>query len=155
MPGIQNGLRRKSRIGPQEHCDQPGDDRCIALRVKEEFSIALERPKPDLRLATFHLVLVGLALGRERGQAPAQIDEVLVAVHPVVEKLELVDDFLMDFLDGRTAQSSAPNFGFYRLSECRAKPSGRPSHRRAANGQGSLEPTLRHPGRSVRLQEPT
>lgn len=99
VPGFQDGLRREAGVRPQQDRDQAADNCGIAGGLKVQQAIAHLRAQPNLRLAAFDLVLVRLEFLREVGELAPEVNDVLIAVHPVIEEFELVDDFLMDGLD--------------------------------------------------------
>ena len=99
VAGAQDGLRRETGVRPQQDRDQAADNCGITGGLKVQQAIAYLRAQPNLRLAAFDLVLVRLEFLREAWQSATKVDDVLVAVHPVIEEFELVDDFLMYGLD--------------------------------------------------------
>lgn len=99
VAGIQDRLRREPGIRSEQDRDEAADNRGIADSLEVQQAIATLRAEPDLCLAALDLVLVGLKLRREFRELAPKVDDVLIAVHPVIEEFELVDDFLMYGLD--------------------------------------------------------
>ena len=94
----QDLVGRLARIDGEQDCDQPTHDVSIAVPDEEEArgaAIGIDgRRKPDLADAALHLVdciphVVGKGL-----QLPAELDDIAVAILPVVEKLEILTDVL-------------------------------------------------------------
>ena len=69
--------------------------------------------KPNLGLAALDLVVVGSEFLREFRKPAAEVDDVLVAIHPVVEELEFLDDLPVHLLDSLHATRWLPTLGFY------------------------------------------
>src|SRR3546814_2467822 len=90
--GRHDLARRAVGINPQQHGDDPRQDGGVADGVEQQLSVALLADQPNLRLAALQLELVAPVLLGERRQAAAAVGQVLVAVVPVVEEGELVDE---------------------------------------------------------------
>ena len=99
VAGVQDHLRREAGVRPQQYRDQAADNRGIASGLEVQQAATKLRAQPNLCLASLDLVLVCLEFLREARELPPKVDDVLVAVHPVIEEFELVDDFLMYGLD--------------------------------------------------------
>lgn len=109
---IQDCRRWESRVRAKEDRDQARHDRSIARGLKGQHTSVVESPKPDLGLTSLDLVLVRLAFLREFRQLTTEVNEMLVTVHPVVEELELIDDFSVDVLNGLARHCRNPCLGF-------------------------------------------
>ena len=66
------------------------------------------RDQPHLGLAALDLPLLGLLRLRKRRQLAAQVDDVLVAIHPVVEQRELLDQFALGVGNRRPVHGQFP-----------------------------------------------
>lgn len=99
VAGAQDGLRCETGVRPQQDRDQAADNCGITGGLKVQQAVAYLRAQPNLRLAAFDLVLVRLEFLREAWQSATKVDDVLVAVHPVIEEFELVYDLAMYGLD--------------------------------------------------------
>ena len=93
--GVENLLRR----GVAEHADEQGHDALhdegVALGGEVEAPVAVVGMQPHAALAAVNQVLLGLVLLGQGLLVVAQVNEQLVAVHPVVEAGELVYDFVL------------------------------------------------------------
>ena len=79
-------------VKSQQQCDETRHDSGVADRPEIQALVPFLGHKPDLRLAAADAVGVSAQLIGKFGQAATKIDEVLVAIHPVVEKAEFLDD---------------------------------------------------------------
>ena len=104
--------RLEPGVRPQQQRDEPRHDRSVARRGEVQLPFSVLSVKPDLRLTAANLVLVGQVLRRELGKLASEVDDVLVAIHPIFEEFELLNDLAMNLLDGSMSQAARPNLGF-------------------------------------------
>src|SRR5262245_10981844 len=69
--------------------------------------------QPHLADAALHLVLRRMLFLRQRLQRAAELDDIAVAVVPLVQQLEIVPDFV----DGHDGPRSVANTGLYRVPD--------------------------------------
>ena len=86
------------RIHAQHQRDQPGHDRRVAGGLEMHLLRAAAGHQPHHRLAAVHAEILGLEFLGEGRQLLAQVDQILVALGPVAEEGELVDDVLLRLL---------------------------------------------------------
>ena len=98
--GIENFLWRMVAENADEEGDDALDDQGVALGAEMHEAFGCEvGNEPHAALATVDEVLFGLlALGKGL-LLRTEVDEELVAIHPVVEIAELFDDFVLYFVD--------------------------------------------------------
>lgn len=100
---VEVGGKNFVRRVPGEHLDEQGDDtlynESVALGLEDDFAVLFVGLQPYAALAAFYQVLVGFVAFIESWLFVAQVDEQLVAVHPVVEVTEFGDDFVLHFVD--------------------------------------------------------
>ena len=112
MTRIQDCRRWESRVCPKKNRDQARHDRGIARGLEGKHPSLVVSPEPDLGLTSLDLVLVRLEFLRKLRQLTTEVNEMLVTVHPVVEELELIDDFAVDVLNGLARHYRNPSLGF-------------------------------------------
>lgn len=110
---FKNGTGLKSRIGPYQECNQAGDDGRVAGGHQVQLSVSRLGMEPNLGLAALDLVVVRSELLREFGKPAAEVDDVLVAIHPVVEELEFLNNLPVHLLNRLHAPPGLPTLGFY------------------------------------------
>src|SRR5579883_2505284 len=79
--------------------DQPAHDMGVAVALKIEnraAGAAVYNPclKPNLACAAPHLVAVAIGRGIQRLKPAPELNEVAVAVFPLIEKFEILNDFI-------------------------------------------------------------
>ena len=102
---IEVGIEDLGRRVAAEHADEQGHDAAhdegVAFGAEGDGAVGLlVGSEPYAALATVDEVLLNLVGCREGFLFVAQVDEELVAVHPVVEVLELLDDVVLYLVDG-------------------------------------------------------
>ena len=88
----RNRSRTGSAISPRTMCASLSPIECqhrAARAIRTHVGV-----EPDLARASLHLVGVAVRRRRKRRQFPPQFDQIAVAVVPVVEDREIVDDFV-------------------------------------------------------------
>ena len=109
----QDGAGLEPGICPHQERNQSGYNGRVAGRHQVQPVVSRLGMEPNLGLATLDLVLVGSELLRKFRKPAPKVDDVLVAVHPVVEELEFLDDFPVHLLDCLHAPPALPTLGFY------------------------------------------
>ena len=78
--------------------DQAAHDVGVAVAAEVQHGLGpgrLDAPlEPDLARAAAHLVGIVVRLRRQRRQHPAELDDVAIALVPVVQELEVRDDLV-------------------------------------------------------------
>jgi len=95
---IEDVLRISAAVKAQQQGDQSRHNGRVTDGPKLESPVSFVSDKPDLGLTTANAILLAAKLFRKLGQSAAQVDQVLVAVHPVVEQGEFIDNFLLSDL---------------------------------------------------------
>ena len=78
-----------------------------------QLSVSRLGMEPNLGLAALDLVVVRSELLRKFGKPAAEVDDVLVAIHPVVEELEFLNNLPVHLLNRLHAPPGLPTLGFY------------------------------------------
>ena len=99
--GIQNLLCRMAVDYTEEEGDDSLHNEGIAFSAELEKAVcSLVAHNPDAALTTVDEVRLVLFFGREDIALFAQINEQLVAVHPIFNLGKFLDDFVLYFVDG-------------------------------------------------------
>ena len=96
---IKNDAGLEPGIGPQQERDQAGDNGRVAGRYQVQPSVSRLGMEPNLGLAALYLVPVSFEFLWEFGKPATEVDDVLVAIHPVVEELEFLNNLPVHLLD--------------------------------------------------------
>ena len=90
--GLTDLARCSSRVHTQKKRDKPLDNCSIRSSVKNHFALAILGGEMNHRLTTSKKMLIAPVFRGKIGQLTAHIDDLFVAVFPVVKKFELFDD---------------------------------------------------------------
>lgn len=81
-------------VGCEDQPEQALDDECIAVHGQLQPAVLHGRVDPHLALATAYQAVFGMQFRRHGRQLPPQLDDVLVAIFPAVEKAQGVENIL-------------------------------------------------------------
>ena len=116
---LETGLRDEGKVGGEnvvgglaaEEADEQGDyafgDLGVGVRDKEDRAILEAGVEPDLRLAAFDESILGFELLVHGGELAPEANHVFVALGPVLEEVELLQQLLLFRGDGH-ARGSEP-----------------------------------------------
>src|SRR6476620_1436159 len=95
---VEDGIGGLARIEGEQDGDQPSDDVGVAVADKAQARYAVvwtdSGGEPHLTHAALHFVGgVPLGLGQGR-QSPAELDDVAIAILPVLEKIKIGNDLI-------------------------------------------------------------
>ena len=90
----QHIFRRLVVVCREHHAEQPLDDERVAVHGHVHAAIVELEINPHLALAAAYLALVSFQCFWHLRQFPAEINDVLVAILPVVKEGECIDDVL-------------------------------------------------------------
>lgn len=94
--GLQDFCWRVIGIYAEQHGDQAIHDEGVTFCVEYHISVFEFGMQPDLRLAPLHFVCLNLERFVHGRQVSPQVDDVRVAILPVIEELELADYFVLN-----------------------------------------------------------
>ena len=84
----------------QHKGDESFHDEGIAVGTEVELAILLFAENPNATLATVYQVLLGLVSIGKRRLLLAEVNQHLIAIHPIVQRGELFNYFVLGFVDG-------------------------------------------------------
>ena len=99
---VRNRFRRLLVEHADDECREALRDFGVAVAAKVQYLVVLVelRVDPNVGLAPVDVVVVGFLVLFQQRNVVAELDQVLVSVHPVVEERKLVDDLLRTIRDG-------------------------------------------------------
>src|SRR5215470_8164097 len=97
--GCKNVARRSARIDCEQNGDQAAHDMGVTVADERQHRTALAiglnaRRQPDLTGTTLHLVGIAPVALVERRQRSAELDDIAVAVVPLVQQGKILDDLV-------------------------------------------------------------
>ena len=92
---IENVLWLAPAVQAQQQCDKSGNDGGVADGIEVQSAAVLFGDKPDLRLTATNAVFIRAQFIRKIRQTSPHVDQILIAIHPVLEHFEVFDEFLL------------------------------------------------------------
>jgi hypothetical protein len=95
--GLGDFARRLAGIEGEQDGDEPTHDVRVAIAPESEHRLAVPRgllDQPDLARAAAHLVFVVVLGRRQRRERLAELDDIAIAVLPIVEEAEILNQIL-------------------------------------------------------------
>lgn len=98
--GLQNVVGRLAIEDTHKEGDHAFGDEAVGVGGEVDFSVCKVGVEPDLRLAAFDNAVGGLFFFGEGCEFFSEVDDVLIALGPVLEEVELVEELLLLVGDG-------------------------------------------------------